>query len=177
MKKLDSFLLGAVLGLLFLLINIVSVYLLLRGHNLPGGGFIGGLMTGMSFILLGLVRGWGDVQKQMPVEPMRMATAGVALSLLSGLIPELRGDPFLTQYHLHAKNVPLLGEVHLGTPLLFDVGVFLLVGGITVKLIVVLARSTSGLAPFSSEETGFYASVLEDPIEDALKGKPSSDAD
>lgn len=177
MKKLDSFLLDAVLGLVFLLVNIVSIYLLLRGHNLPGGGFIGGLMTGMSFILLGLVRGWEDLQKEIPIEPLRVATIGVAIAFISGLLPVFRGDPFLTQYNLHAKDVPLIGELHIGTPLLFDIGVFLLVCGMTVKLIIVLARSTSGLPPFSKEETHLYASVLEDPIEEAVKGKDVPHAD
>lgn len=177
MKKLDSFLLDAVLGLVFLLVNIVSIYLLLRGHNLPGGGFIGGLMTGMSFILLGLVRGWRDLQREMPIEPLRMATIGVSLALLSGLLPVFNGDPFLTQYHLHAEDVPLIGSLHVGTPLLFDIGVFLLVSGMTVKLIIVLARSTSGLPPFSRDETHLYASVLEDPIEEAVKRKDTPHAD
>lgn len=177
MKKLDSFLLNAVLGLVFLLVNIVSIYLLLRGHNLPGGGFIGGLMTGMSFILLGLVRGWRDLQNEMPIEPLRTATVGVTIAFLTGLLPVFRGDPFLTQYNIHAEDVPLIGSLHIGTPLLFDIGVFLLVCGMTVKLIIVLARSTSGLPPFSSRETHLYASVLEDPIEEALteKDKPHAD--
>lgn len=169
MRKLDSFLLEAVLGLVFLLVNIVSIYLLLRGHNFPGGGFIGGLMTGMSFILLGLVRGWGDLQREMPVDPLRTATAGVSIALFTGLIPVFRGDPFLTQYNFHFHDVPLAGDLHIGTPLIFDIGVFLLVGGMTVKLIIVLARSTSGLPPFTKDETPRYASVLEDPIEDSLK--------
>lgn len=73
--------------------------------------------------------------------------------------------------------MPFLEELHIGTPLLFDIGVFLLVGGMTVKLLIVLARSTSGLRPFSSRETGLYASVLEDPIEDSLKHKEAGHAD
>lgn len=177
MKKLESFLLEAVLGLVFLLVNIVSIYLLLRGHNLPGGGFIGGLMTGMSFILLGLIRSWGELQREMPVDPLRTAAAGVSLALFTGLIPLVFGDPFLTQYNFHFKKVFFLEELHIGTPLLFDIGVFLLVGGMTVKLLIVLARSTSGLRPFSSRETGLYASVLEDPIEDSLKHKEAGHAD
>ena len=177
MKKLDSFLLEAVLGLVFLLVNIVAIYLLLRGHNLPGGGFIGGLMTGMSFILLGLVRGWAKLQREMPVDPLRTAITGVSIALFTGLIPVFRGDPFLTQYNLHFEDVPLIGELHVGTPLLFDIGVFLLVGGMTVKLIIVLARSTSGLSPFAAEETHRYASILEDPIEDSVKRKDTSHAD
>ena len=176
MKSLDSFLLRAALGMVFLLVNIVSIYLLLRGHNYPGGGFIGGLMTGMSFILLGLVRGWRDLQHDMPVDPLRLATVGVSIAAFSGLLPVFVGQPFLTQYQLHLSNAPFIGDLHVGTPLLFDIGVFLLVGGITVKLVIVLARSTSGWMPYSRKEMELYASVLEDPIEDPSRRKDLDDA-
>ena len=85
------------------------------------------------------------------------------------------GQPFLTQYNFHIDWVPIIGEVHTGTPLLFDVGVFLLVGGITVKLIIVLARSTSGFPAFTAGETPYYASVLEEAIEE--DGEENHDAD
>lgn len=169
----QSFLLRALIGLVFLLVNIVSVYLLLRGHNLPGGGFIGGLMTGMSFILLGLVRGWEQLQRELPVPPLRLASFGVLLAILTGLAPMLFGRPFLTQYQVHLHHVPLVGELHLGTPLLFDIGVFFLVSCITVKLVIVLARSTSGLSAFTPGEVPYYASELEDPIEETSQPEKS----
>lgn len=162
----DSFLVRALIGLVFLLVNIVSVYLLLRGHNLPGGGFIGGLMTGMSFILLGLVRGWEELQRELPVPPLRLASFGLLLAMITGAAPMLFGRQFLTQYQLHLNHVPFIGEVHVGTPLLFDIGVFLLVSCITVKLVIVLARSTSGLPAFTPGEVPYYASELEGPIEE-----------
>lgn len=162
----DSFYLRALIGVVFLLVNIVSIYLLLRGHNLPGGGFIGGLMTGMSFILLGLVRGWTELQRELPVPPLRLASLGLLIAILSGAVPMLVGQPFLTQYNVHLEKVPLAGELHFGTPLIFDIGVFLLVSCITVKLIIVLARSTSGLPAFTPGETPYYTSVLEDPIDE-----------
>jgi len=165
MKTLESFLLRAVIGLVFLLVNIISIYLLLRGHNLPGGGFIGGLATGMSFILLGLVRGWTELQRELPLPPLRLAAFGLLLAIGTGTAPMLLGKPFLTQYHLHLPGLPLLGELHIGTPMVFDVGVFLLVGGITVKLIIVMARSISGLSAFTPGEAPYYASSLEEPIE------------
>jgi multicomponent Na+:H+ antiporter subunit B len=165
MKAVDSFILRAASGLVFVLVNIVSIYLLLRGHNFPGGGFIGGLMTGMSFILLGLVRGWPELQRELPLPPLRIASFGVLLAIVSGCFPMLAGQPFLTQHNFHFSRVPLLGELHIGTPLLFDIGVFFLVSGITVKLVIVLARSTSGLPAFTPGEVPYYSSALEDPIE------------
>lgn len=172
----DSFLLRSLIGVVFLLVNIVSVYLLLRGHNLPGGGFIGGLMTGMSFILLGLVRGWEELQRELPAPPLRMASFGLLLAILSGIAPMLAGQQFLTQHQVHLHHVPLIGELHIGTPLLFDIGVFLLVSCITVKLVIVLARSTSGLPAFTPGEVPYYASELEDPIEDTEHRKETGHA-
>ncbi len=104
---------------------------------------------GMSFILLGLVRGWEELQRELPVPPLRLASFGLLLAMITGTAPMLFGRQFLTQYQLHLDYVPLIGEVHIGTPLLFDVGVFLLVSCITVKLVIVLARSTSGLPAFT----------------------------
>lgn len=166
MKKVDSFVLRAVIGLVFLLVNIISIYLLLRGHNLPGGGFIGGLATGMSFILLGLVRGWTELQRELPVPPLRLAAFGLLLAICSGTAPLLNGQPFMTQYNFHLPRIPLVGELHIGTPLVFDIGVFLLVSCITVKLIIVLARSVAGRSAFTPGEAAYYASALEEPIED-----------
>lgn len=171
MKTLDSFLLRAVIGIIFLLVNIISIYLLLRGHNYPGGGFIGGLGTGMSFILLGLVRGWENLQQELPIPPLRVAAFGVSLAIISGCLPLLVGKPFLTQYTFHLPDLPIFGELHIGTPLLFDVGVYLLVSCITVKLVIVLARSTSGLPAFTPGEMPYYASVLEEVIEEEVKNE------
>lgn len=174
-RNTDSFLLKSLIQLVFLLVNIVSAYILFRGHQLPGGGFIAGLMTGISFILLGMAKGWQLLRHELPVDPMRLATAGVALALGSGLLPMLAGKEFLTQYNWHWDHFPMLGEIHVGTPLIFDAGVFLLVSGMTVKLVAVLVRSTGGLPPFAPEEEGLYASVMEEPIESRARRKEAKD--
>lgn len=174
-RNSESFLFQALIQLVFLLVNILSAYVLFRGHQLPGGGFIAGLMTGISFLLIGMAKGWQRLQAEMPIDPMRLATAGVALSLCSGLLPTLVGQEFLTQYNWHFERFPMLGEVHVGTPLLFDAGVFLLVSGMIVKLVVVLVRSTGGLPPFTPKEEGLYASILEEPIEHQARRKEGSD--
>lgn len=165
MKLINSFFMKAVISLLFILVNIISVYLLLRGHNFPGGGFIAGLVTGISFILLGLVRGWTELQRELPLPPLRLATFGVMLAILTGAAPMLFGKPFLTQTMIHLPHIPFFGELHIGTPFLFDFGVFLLVSSITVKLVIVLARSTSGMTALTPGEALYYASVLEETIE------------
>jgi multisubunit Na+/H+ antiporter MnhB subunit len=165
MKNPESFVAKAVASLVFLLVNIISIYLLFRGHNHPGGGFIGGLTMGMSFVLLGLIRGWNVLQKELPVPPLRMAGLGLLIAIASGVGPMFAGRPFLTQYNLHLSELPLIDNLHIGTPLIFDIGVFLLVGFVTVKLVIVLARAASGLRPFTRREALYYASILEEPIE------------
>lgn len=177
MKNPDSFVAKAVSSLVFLLVNIISLYLLFRGHNHPGGGFIGGLTMGMSFILLGLIRGWPVLQRELPMPPLRMAVLGLFIAVASGIGPMFVGRPFLTQYNLHLSEVPLIDNLHVGTPLLFDTGVFLLVGFLTVKLVIVLARATSGQRPFTRHEARYYASVLEEPIEGADGEEENNHAD
>lgn len=177
MKTVGSFMAKALIGLVFLLVNIMSIYLLLRGHDLPGGGFIGGLTMGMSFILLGLIRGWTNLQHDLPVPPLRVAAFGLFLAILSGIGPMFAGKPFLTQYNLHVESLPWVDDFHIGTPLIFDLGVFLLVGFMTVRLIIVLARSSSGLTAFTRGEARYYASVLEESIEGPETGEGGHDAD
>lgn len=177
MKVIPSFMIKAVVSLLFVLVNIISVYLLLRGHNFPGGGFIAGLMTGVSFILLGLVRGWTELQRELPLPPLRLATLGLGMAIFVEALPMLWNKPFMTQYNLHLTDIPFFGQLHIGTPLLFDFGVFLLVSCITVKLVIVLARSTSGLTALTPGEALYYASALEEPIEHEHRQEGKKHAD
>lgn len=165
MRQNDSMILRAVAAFLFFLINVFAVYLLLRGHNLPGGGFIGGLGSALSFILLCLAFGVERTQQVLRFDPLRIATAGVALALLTALAPVAFGLPFLKHAHLEF-DAPFLGHIAVGTPLLFDIGVFLVVVGVSTKLIFVLVRSSSGLVALGSHERARYASGLESPIEE-----------
>lgn len=150
---------------LFFLVNALALYLLLRGHDRPGGGFIAGLATAISFILLSLAIGQEQLDRVVRVDPMRMAAVGLALATLTGLAPLLFQRAFLEHFHLHLSDVPLLGELSLGTPLLFDVGVFLVVVGIACKIIFVLGRSTQHLHAFPADQTARYSSPVEKPIE------------
>jgi multicomponent Na+:H+ antiporter subunit B len=167
MKAGDSFILRAVAALLFFVVNVFAVYLFLRGHNLPGGGFIGGLGCALSFILLLLAFGVEFVERLLRVDPVRIAATGVGLALLSSLLPVFWGAPFLRQYNYKIKDIPFVGDLPLGTPLVFDLGVFLVVVGVTTKLIFVLARSITGLPALTPEERSRYAAPVESPIEDS----------
>lgn len=166
MRLNDTIILRAVVSFLFYLINVFAIYLLLRGHNLPGGGFIGGLSSALSFLLLNLAVGVEAAQRTLRVDPIRIALVGMLVAVLSSMLPMAVGDAFLYQYNVKLGAVPLLGEVPLGTPLLFDIGVFLVVVGVSTKLIIVLARSLTGLTALEASERRRYATRLESPIEE-----------
>jgi multicomponent Na+:H+ antiporter subunit B len=171
MRLGDSFILRAVASFLFFVINLFAIYLLLRGHNLPGGGFIGGLGSALSFILLILAHGVESAQRILRVDPIRIAGAGVLLALLTSTVPMVLGDAFLTQYNWKLEHVPLLGSFGVGTPLLFDIGVFLVVIGVTTKLMFLLSRSIDGLPALTVPEQSHYAAPLEEPIEEAGRSR------
>lgn len=165
MKTGGSFIFRAVGALLFFIINVFAVYLLLRGHNEPGGGFIGGLGSALSLIMLSLAFGVERTQRNMRVDPARLAAIGLLVALLTAMLPVFVGEPLLRHFHWEWKDVLGLGTLKAGTPLLFDVGVFLVVVGVSTKLIFVLARSISGMTALSEREWRRYAAELEEPVE------------
>jgi multicomponent K+:H+ antiporter subunit A/multicomponent Na+:H+ antiporter subunit A len=154
-----------VAAMLFFLINIFALYLLWRGHNLPGGGFIAGVGSGLSFILLALAFGVEQAQRVLRADPVRVAAVGLAVAFATAVVPVLLGQPLLKHWNWKLKDLPFIGDLAVGTPLIFDVGVFLAVVGVTCKLVFVLARSIDGLGALSAEETRRYASSVEEPIE------------
>jgi multicomponent Na+:H+ antiporter subunit B len=112
---------------------LFSGFLLLRGHNEPGGGFAGGLVAAAAFVLLSIADGVGSARRALHADPRTFVGVGLLLMLLAGIIaPLLYGEPFLTA---HWWALPLGDyEVSVGTPLVFDVGVYLAVAG-TILLI------------------------------------------
>lgn len=152
----------------FFLVNVLALYLLLRGHNLPGGGFIAGLASAISLILLSLALGVEAMPRIVRLDPVRLAAAGLLLAALTGAAPLLFGAPFLEHFNAHLHDVPLIGDVHVGTPLLFDLGVYLLVVGIACKMIFVFTLSTQGLRAMVAEEERRYSSPIEQPLEEPV---------
>ena len=116
------------------LLLLFSLFLLRRGNNEPGGGFAGGLVAASAFVLLSVASGVSVAKRALQVDPRSMIGVGLLLMLASGVIaPLLYGEPYLTSHWWTFT----LGdyEVAVGTPLLFDIGVYLAVAG-TVLLIV-----------------------------------------
>jgi len=172
-----SWIFQTVVRFAFFIINVFAFYLFLRGHNLPGGGFIAGLASAASLILLSLAVGIEELHRLIRVDPVRIAAAGLLVAIVCGIAPMAGGAEFLTQFNWHLHDAPLLGELHVGTPLLFDFGVYLVVIGICCKIIFVLAKSTQGLRGLVAEEERRYSSPLEQPIEEQRAGEEEQDAD
>jgi multicomponent Na+:H+ antiporter subunit A len=118
---------------LFTLLLLYSLYLLLRGHDAPGGGFIGGLTASGAFALYLLAYGAQGARAVLRVSPRGLLAVGLLLALLSGIVPLLMGAPFLAAQWTTlgaASATPL----KLGTPLLFDLGVYLVVVGFVMTM-------------------------------------------
>ncbi|MDQ0317488.1 MnhB domain-containing protein [Amorphus orientalis] len=124
---LPSPILAASAGLLATLMAAVAVIILLRGHNAPGGGFIGGLVGAGALVVIAYAFGVRKAQRLLRVHPVALAGWGLALALISGLPGLLGGVPYLT--HLWGDIESEVGVLKVGTTYVFDLGVFLVVVG------------------------------------------------
>lgn len=123
-----------VAGFLLPVFLVVSLFLFYRGHNAPGGGFIGGLLAALAYIMVAFALGRDRAENLFRLNPLHLIVSGLSVALLSGLISLPAGNPFMTGEWISLK-IPLMGDLNLGTPLLFDLGVFLTVIGITVLIV------------------------------------------
>lgn len=119
------------------LLLIFSFFLLLRGHNEPGGGFVGGLVAAAAYALYFIANGVDEAEKLLKSEPIRLIAVGLVLAIVSTVPSLFVGNNFMTGQWMDT-NFPLIGKI--GTPLLFDVGVYFLVLGIALKIIFSLAE-------------------------------------
>lgn len=120
--------------MLFPTMLVFSLYLLLAGHYGPGGGFAGGLVAGLAFVLRYIAGERRDVGASVPIRPPLLVGLGLTIAVLSGLAPVLAGHPVLDSVILQT-DVPLLGHLELVTSLFLDVGVYLLVLGVALDLL------------------------------------------
>lgn len=124
------------------LMLLFSVFILLRGHHNPGGGFIGGLVASAAFALYGFAYGMPEARRVLFFDPMRLIGMGLLTAVSSGLLaPIFRQEPFMTPIWGEI-TYPALGK--LGTPLIFDIGVYLTVIGVTLLIILTLAEEDIG---------------------------------
>ncbi|AMB87496.1 cation:proton antiporter [Pseudomonas agarici] len=120
---------------------IVSMYLFMRGHNQPGGGFVAGLVMSVAFILQYMVAGTQWVEAQMSLRPLRWMGTGLLFATVTGLGAMAFGYPFLTTHTAHL-HLPLLGDIHIASALFFDIGVYAVVVGSTLLILTALAHQS-----------------------------------
>ena len=118
---------------------VISIIILWRGHNQPGGGFIGGLVAAAAFILYNVAFGVQDAKKILRLNSRTLISLGFAVALFSITLSLFLGKPLMTALWLEV-HLPLIGHQHLGTPLLFDTGVYLVVFGVVLTIVFTLSE-------------------------------------
>lgn len=136
---MKSLILATATRFLIPLLLLFSVFLLLRGHNAPGGGFAGGLVAAGAWALYSIAHGAAEARLQLIVQPRILIGGGLLLAVASGLLAVFRDLPFMTGQWT-TLSLPLLRNVAVGTPLLFDVGVYMVVVGVTITILMTLAE-------------------------------------
>jgi multicomponent K+:H+ antiporter subunit A len=121
--------------------GLLVVHLFLRGHNLPGGGFVAGLVVTIALLAQYLVAGTLWVEARMNPHPIRWIAAGLIAVVATGSGALVLGYPFLTTHTAHL-TLPVLGEVHLPSAIAFDLGVFAAVVGATLALLIALGHQS-----------------------------------
>jgi multicomponent Na+:H+ antiporter subunit B len=119
------------------LLLLFSLFLVHRGHNEPGGGFVGGLVAAAGFALYTIAFTVRDARLALRASPQTLIAAGLFLAAGAGLSGLLAGEQFLSGLWL-PWEIPAVGKI--GTPLIFDVGVYLLVVGVTLAVVFSLAE-------------------------------------
>jgi multicomponent K+:H+ antiporter subunit A len=132
---------AVLMKLLYPFIGLIAVFLFLRGHDQPGGGFVAGLTMAVAIILQYMASGVRWVEARLRVHPLRWMGLGLLLAVAAGASAWFAGRPFLTALSADI-HVPLIGDLHLSSVLLFDLGVLSLVLGATVLILIVLAHQS-----------------------------------
>ncbi|CTQ33661.1 Na+/H+ antiporter subunit B [Jannaschia rubra] len=120
------------------LLLVFSIFMLLRGHNEPGGGFIGGLIGATGFILYAIAHGCAAARGALRADPRSIAVAGLGVALLAGVAGLLAGDAIFTGQWLFLGGAEGEKGLPLSTILLFDLGVYLVVLGAVLTIVFAL---------------------------------------
>lgn len=136
---MTSSILQTAVRVLMPLLLLFAVFLLMRGHNQPGGGFVGGLVVVASFILYSIAFGVDAARRALLVGPSRLLGIGLLVALVSGLPGLAMGQPFMTAVWTTVGTGSM--ALYVGTPLVFDVGVFLAVIGVVLTIVFTLTES------------------------------------
>ena len=129
---------------------VFSLFLLFSGHNAPGGGFVGGLVGGAALVLLYATGGVPLLSRALPVAPTVLLGVGLVTAQLTAAAGWLIGGDVLQSRVIDFHHLPVFGDVHVATPLFFDIGVYLVVVGLLAKILVTLGGRDDALAPVSA---------------------------
>jgi len=142
-ETIDEYLMvpSVIIRLLFPVIGTIGIYLFLRGHDFPGGGFVAGLTMAVAIILQYMAAGAVWVEDRIRVFPLRWMSVGFLFALVAGVGAWAAGTPFLTS-QMTDLHLPLIGDLHLSSVLLFDLGVLSVVLGATVLILIALAHQS-----------------------------------
>jgi multicomponent Na+:H+ antiporter subunit B len=133
---MQSLILRTLAPFLTALMLVFSIFILLRGHNAPGGGFIGGLIAASAFAIHGIAFGVEAVRRTLRIHPLTLAGLGLLTALISGLVSVIYRVPFLTGLWF---SLPLLGDkLDISTVQFFDLGVYLVVLGAFAAILLAL---------------------------------------
>src|SRR5690625_2763008 len=132
MVKQNNLILKTTTSLIAFILLGFAIYLLFAGHDSPGGGFVGGLMTSAAIILLYMAYGLDLVEKIVPINFKVLIPIGLLLALLTGLGSLLFNVPFLT-HTFFTIPLPFIGNIDIATAMFFDLGVYITVLGATIR--------------------------------------------
>jgi multicomponent K+:H+ antiporter subunit A len=133
---------AVIMRLMFPVLAVLAAYLLLRGHNAPGGGFVAGLALAVGVILQYMAGGTRWAESRLAIRPLRWIAAGLLLAAATGAGAWLFAHPFLSSHTAHLE-LPLLGELKVPSAFFFDVGVFSLVVGATGVILIAIAHQST----------------------------------
>lgn len=119
---------------------LFSIFLLLRGHYYPGGGFVGGLVASIAFVLHSLAYGTDSTMKIIQYKPLSLIPTGLIIATLSMFLPVLFGFPVMTGLWIE-EPIPVIGMI--GTALFFDLGVYLVVIGVVLTILFTISLETN----------------------------------
>ncbi len=134
------------------LMLMVAVYIFLRGHNLPGGGFIAGLIASVALIVQYLANGIEWTKQRLRFDKHNLIAYGLLIAVITGIVSMLLGYPFLTSAFTHV-HWPIVGDFELASAIAFDLGVFLVVVGSTVMILVQLGKLSLTSHTYNSDNS------------------------
>jgi len=114
-----------------------ALYMFFRGHDNPGGGFIAGLIASIPFMIHAMVFGYETTSTKFKIKPRVLAALGLLMAVISGSLSTIKGKTYLSSIWIK-ESLPLVGKI--GTPIFFDLGVFLVVFGVVLQITFLLSE-------------------------------------